>query len=41
MLHATELGFLHPKTKKQLHFTAPWPQELHPALKELGFLDVE
>jgi len=41
MLHAAELGFVHPVKNKQLHFNAPWPQELHSLLKEIGFLDVE
>lgn len=32
-LHAAELGFVHPTTKKQMIFRAPWPQDL------LGLVD--
>lgn len=38
MLHAAELGFIHPKTKKYLFFSAPWPEELSTHLVELDFI---
>lgn len=34
-LHAFELGFVHPKSKKEILFQAPWPPDLHPLLEEL------
>lgn len=37
-LHAAELGFKHPTTKKEIMFKAPWPDELLPILKTLEFL---
>ena len=27
-LHAKVLGFVHPKTGKQLHFECPWPEDM-------------
>lgn len=36
-LHATELGFLHPLTRKKLRLEAPLPQALGAALETLGF----
>lgn len=36
-LHALQIGFEHPKTKKDLFFEAPWPQDINPLLVELGF----
>lgn len=38
-LHAAELGFEHPRTKKEMFFTAPWPEDLMDLLKELGWLN--
>jgi 23S rRNA pseudouridine1911/1915/1917 synthase len=38
LLHAAELGFLHPVTNEQLKFTAPWPNETLEVLKSLGAL---
>lgn len=35
LLHAKELGFVHPLTKEKLHFTAPPPQIFQDALKSL------
>ncbi len=37
MLHAMELGFLHPKTSQHLKFKAPWPTETHELLRFLDF----
>lgn len=37
-LHAAELGFLHPRTKKKLLFTSDWPSDLK---KFLDHLDAE
>ena len=37
MLHAAELGFVHPKTKRELSFKCPWPEETQELLKELEF----
>lgn len=36
-LHALQIGFEHPKTKKNLLFEAPWPVDISPLLIELGF----
>lgn len=36
-LHARSLGFIHPTTKKELHFQAPWPEDIKELLKNLGF----
>jgi 23S rRNA pseudouridine1911/1915/1917 synthase len=36
-LHAMELGFLHPTTKKMMKFTAPWPQDLLPIIEHCDF----
>lgn len=38
MLHAAELGFIHPRLKKEMKFTTPWPAETEPFLAELQFL---
>lgn len=35
MLHACELGFTHPRTKKPVHFEAPWPEDFALAVKTL------
>lgn len=37
MLHAAELGFTHPRTGEYLEFKTPWPKELIPTIKALGF----
>ncbi len=37
MLHATELGFTHPRTHTELHFQTPWPPDLESFIKKLGF----
>jgi len=36
-LHAKELGFVHPKTRQELHFTSEIPSDLMPLFKEAGF----
>jgi len=36
-LHAKELGFIHPSTKKELKFTSPWPERLQPLINLLGW----
>jgi len=33
LLHAHQLGFTHPRTGKQVSFTAPWPADFDEALK--------
>jgi 23S rRNA pseudouridine1911/1915/1917 synthase len=40
MLHAAELGFIHPTSKKQLSFSAPWPNDVHEILRDLDFYDI-
>jgi 23S rRNA pseudouridine1911/1915/1917 synthase len=35
LLHAKELSFIHPRTKKPVHFSAPLPKDLKDALKFL------
>jgi 23S rRNA pseudouridine1911/1915/1917 synthase len=35
LLHAKELSFLHPRTKKPVHFSAPLPKDFKDALKFL------
>ena len=40
MLHAAELGFIHPTSKKNMSFSAPWPNELHDVLKKLELYEV-
>lgn len=40
MLHAAELGFVHPKTKENLNFKASWPAEVSDFLSELDFNDL-
>lgn len=35
MLHAVELGFVHPSTKEELHFTSPLPPDMERVLKRL------
>lgn len=37
LLHAAELGFSHPVTEKNLHFTQDWPRDIKPLLKTWGF----
>lgn len=41
MLHAIELGFVHPKTKENLKFSRPWPKDTLNTLKELGFDELD
>lgn len=36
-LHAAELGIQHPRTKEELKFKAPWPDEDEKKLLEFGF----
>ena len=36
LLHAKTLGFKHPQTKEDLHFTVPWPDNSLTILKSLG-----
>jgi len=36
-LHAAELGFIHPRSGAKLQFKAPWPEDLKPVLKILGW----
>lgn len=36
-LHATELGFKHPITQKELFFKSDWPQDMLSLLKKIGF----
>lgn len=38
-LHAKELGFVHPVTKKTVHFSSPWPNELQPLFEWGGFTE--
>jgi 23S rRNA pseudouridine1911/1915/1917 synthase len=40
MLHAAELGFVHPKTKEKLSFRAEWPEETKELLSELKFYEL-
>jgi 23S rRNA pseudouridine1911/1915/1917 synthase len=35
MLHAVELGFVHPATKEELHFTSPLPSDMSKVLHRL------
>jgi 23S rRNA pseudouridine1911/1915/1917 synthase len=35
LLHAQELTFIHPRTKKEMHFAAPLPKDFKAALKNL------
>jgi 23S rRNA pseudouridine1911/1915/1917 synthase len=35
LLHAKELSFTHPRTKKEMRFEAPWPKDFKEALKAL------
>jgi 23S rRNA pseudouridine1911/1915/1917 synthase len=35
MLHARELTFVHPRTKREMHFAAPLPKDFKEALKVL------
>ncbi len=35
-LHAAELGFTHPRTNEEMHFTAPWPAEDDKMIKSWG-----
>lgn len=34
-LHAAELGFVHPRTKEKLHFTAPLPEDIKNLIRSL------
>ena len=36
MLHARRLGFSHPRTAKEMEFTAAIPEDFHDALRQLG-----
>jgi 23S rRNA pseudouridine1911/1915/1917 synthase len=36
LLHAKELGFVHPITKERIHFSAPAPSIFHEALEALS-----
>lgn len=36
-LHAAELGFVHPRTKKMMILKAPWPEDLMPLVHHCGF----
>lgn len=38
LLHAAELGFLHPVTGQELFFTQEWPKDIKAQLKEWGLL---
>ena len=37
-LHASGLSFIHPQSKKMIGFESPWPLDLKPLLKKLGFM---
>ena len=37
MLHAAELGFIHPTTGKRMTFRAPWPADLMPFINHFEF----
>lgn len=39
-LHASELGFTHPRTQEKMFYRAGWPPALALMAKELGFKDV-
>jgi 23S rRNA pseudouridine1911/1915/1917 synthase len=39
-LHASELGFQHPRSQEHMHFRVGWPEDLKSFLKELGFDDL-
>lgn len=36
LLHAHKLGFIHPRSGKRLHFTAPWPEDFTDAVRFLS-----
>jgi 23S rRNA pseudouridine1911/1915/1917 synthase len=36
-LHAMEIGFLHPTSKKFMRLSAPWPKDLLPVIEHCGF----
>jgi 23S rRNA pseudouridine1911/1915/1917 synthase len=36
-LHAEQLGFTHPRSGERILFTAPWPEDLLPLVRQLGF----
>jgi 23S rRNA pseudouridine1911/1915/1917 synthase len=38
LLHAAELGFVHPVTKKKMMFRSSWPKETEKLLAELELL---
>ncbi len=38
LLHAAELGFVHPRKNQNLSFKAPWPEKEMALLKDWGFL---
>lgn len=37
LLHAEQLGFLHPRSLQMLHFQVDWPQRDHDILQQWGF----
>lgn len=37
LLHARELGFVHPRTGEAMKFERPWPEDMHSLLREWGF----
>jgi 23S rRNA pseudouridine1911/1915/1917 synthase len=39
-LHARELGFIHPRTGKEMQFSIGWPEDLKNLVALLGFKDV-
>lgn len=39
-LHASELGFLHPRTGQELFFKASWPEDLRSLITEVGWENV-
>jgi 23S rRNA pseudouridine1911/1915/1917 synthase len=39
-LHASELGFIHPRTREDMLFKTSWPKTLEHAIKDLGFKNV-
>jgi len=39
MLHAWQLSFRHPQTKRQVRFEAPWPADFEEAIRRLGKAD--
>lgn len=37
MLHAAELGFIHPRSRARLTFKEPWPVEAERFMRQAGF----